>query len=321
MTDEREEDPLRPSPLVEAAIGAVLGHRNWREISDTNESLKVWSENIGELEQALRDGGYGALLDKGVVDLDIENHAHGQCHEECKDPSHDGDTLREFWTTTEGFGWGTKTTDSETIKVTLLRQLTPEKAEALRDQFDKLTHALSQKLRAAHIQLECGDDSYGDLLAHVVGLGRVEYEKALADPKLLKARCDSGAFTESFAYALPHAGDFAYLTLEHYIARADELRAQYDAAFQDEAHEKIHAPAQIIIGTMALVQEGMITAAMEREQATRDAATAIQKYYREGMTRFGGTVVDGGSIANPHPVHNLFIDLTRYYVPFQLPAA
>lgn len=318
--DDAITTPPKPS-VIEAAIGAVLGRRNWGNISDRHEAHKVWGENMDELEQALRAEGYGALLDKGIVDLDIENHAHGQCHEECKDPSHNADALSKFWSTTEPFGWGTKTTDSEAIKVALLRQLTPLEADAIRSQFDKLTHALSQALRAKHIRLECGDDSYWDLMAHVVGLGRAEYEKALADPQLLKARCDSGKFTESFAYALPHASDFEYLTLEHYIGRAAELRTKYDEAFQDDDHEKIHAHCQIIIGTLALVQEGMITPAMEREKATRASAAEIEKYYQEGRQRFGGGMIDGGSIANPHGVYNLFIDLKRYYIPFHPPAA
>lgn len=317
----REEDPLRPSPLVEAAIGAVLGHRNWSRISDTDEAAKVWGENMAELERALHDGGYGALLDKGIVDLDIENHAYGQCHEECKDPSHDAAALAEFWSIIEPFGWGTKTTKYDDIKVALLRQLTPEKAMMLRAQLDKLMHALSQALRAKHIKLECGDDSYWDLMAHVVGLGRAEYESCLMNPQLMKARCDGGGFTESFAYALPHANDFEYLTLKHYADRAAQLRAQYDEAFQDDAHEPIHAHAQIVIGTMALIQEGMITSAMEGEQATRNSAAAIEKYYRDGMQRFGIAVIDGGSIANPHGVYNLFNDLKRYYIPFQSTSA
>ncbi len=166
-------------------------------------------------------------------------------------------------------------------------------------------------------ELGCGDDSYSDLLAHIVGLGHVAYSEAMLYPQRVKERCDNRKFTESFAYALPHADKFKYLTLQHYIHRATELHNQYDKAYQNEDLREIHAHAQIVIETAALVQEGMITAAVEREAATRGAADKIAKFYHDRAKQFGAVMIDGGSIANPHTVYNFFNDLKTYYVPFQ----
>lgn len=59
--------------LPEAAIGAVLGHRNWSQCSDFEEAIKVWGENVAELEKALRANGHGDELDRAVAALDAEN--------------------------------------------------------------------------------------------------------------------------------------------------------------------------------------------------------------------------------------------------------
>lgn len=363
IDDSAMDGPPEPS-LVDVAIGVVVSHRNWSECSDTNEALAVWGESAEEVEAALRARGYGEKLDRAILALDKENHAHGQCVSGCKDPSHIADNLHiawcdtkirihdlramkasaerdgfswggsdaqdlerletserictedEFWAFIEPFGWGTATTDSQAIKVALLHQLTPIKAGALRDQLDVLTGALHQRLEAERVRLECGDDSYQDLLAHVVGLGRAEYEKALADPRLLEERCDKRQYTESFSYALPYPNDFEYLTLAHYQSRATELRSVYEVLRDDEAFQKILSPTQVVLAALALVAEGKVDDALRCEKTTRDAADAISTFYRQQGQRFG-VFVDGSRAGNPHGVHNLFIDLRRYFVPFQ----
>lgn len=49
-----------------------------------------------------------------------------------------------------------------------------------------------------------GDDSYGDMLAHVVGMGKLTFDAVMADPR----RLNEIKFVENFLYALPH--DTAY---------------------------------------------------------------------------------------------------------------
>lgn len=45
-----------------------------------------------------------------------------------------------------------------------------------------------------------GDDSLGDLISHIIGLGKSEYIKTLVNPELAYKRALHCAFVESFSY-------------------------------------------------------------------------------------------------------------------------
>ena len=49
-------------------------------------------------------------------------------------------------------------------------------------------------------RIEAGDDSFRDLVNHLIGLGREAYEGALADPASVAARARARDYRESFAY-------------------------------------------------------------------------------------------------------------------------
>ncbi len=49
-------------------------------------------------------------------------------------------------------------------------------------------------------RIEAGDDSFRDLINHLIGLGREAYERALADPASVRARARARDYRESFAY-------------------------------------------------------------------------------------------------------------------------
>lgn len=50
-----------------------------------------------------------------------------------------------------------------------------------------------------------GDDSFSDLLNHIIGLGKAEYDAVMADPSLAAKRYEEDAFTESFSYCFQDA--------------------------------------------------------------------------------------------------------------------
>jgi hypothetical protein len=113
-----------------------------------------------------------------------------------------------FWSITEPFGWGTKTTDNDAIEAALMRTLSADEADRLSGVFGKLKYALD-KLLGKRTDIDVGgDDSWDDFLSHIVGLGRAEYEAVLADPMLAVERGNKGKYTESFAYCLPCAADY-----------------------------------------------------------------------------------------------------------------
>jgi len=138
--------------------------------------------------------------------------------------------ITRFWSTTEPLGWGTETTDYKVIEKRLLRELDRAQAVALRGTFHVLEGRLSKAIGPVVEGL--GDDSFSDLLAHVIGLGRGEYERVLANPQLAQARVDAYDFEESFAYALPFESSYESLKPAKYLRWARDIIEAYDAIFE-----------------------------------------------------------------------------------------
>lgn len=55
---------------------------------------------------------------------------------------------------------------------------------------------------------DLGDDSFGDLIAHIIGLGWEEYERVFENPRVMQKRGLDYDFTESFAYCLPDKSNY-----------------------------------------------------------------------------------------------------------------
>ena len=116
-----------------------------------------------------------------------------------------------FWAFVDSTGWGRRTTDYNAIKENLMSRLSPQQAKKMRGILDKKTgelrRAISQWERS-NDDLPVSDDSYSDLLAHIVGMGRREFANNLRNPELAYERATKGDYEESFSYALPYESDY-----------------------------------------------------------------------------------------------------------------
>lgn len=116
-----------------------------------------------------------------------------------------------FWAIIEGLGWGRRTTNHKAIQKDLMSRLSPQQADKMRRLLDKKTSQLARSItlwEKENETLPVGDDSYSDLLAHIVGMGRKEFEKTLRNPELAYERALKDDFKESFSYAVPDAADY-----------------------------------------------------------------------------------------------------------------
>lgn len=107
---------------------------------------------------------------------------------------------------------------------------TVEVMSEFRNSFDAKTNCLYTKLMEWENKGECwhsggnersfglGDDSFGDLIAHIVGLGQAEFEAVLAKPELAHSRARKHEFVESFSYCIPYDDDYA--PIEERLAEA-----------------------------------------------------------------------------------------------------
>lgn len=110
----------------------------------------------------------------------------------------------EFWKLTEPLGWGTKSTDYRVLGVQLLYQVGRDKLDELNQTYTVLRKRLDKAV-GKHVD-NLGDDGYNDLLAHIIGLGRMVYEHTIAHPELARQRAEEYDFTESFSYVF-HGGE------------------------------------------------------------------------------------------------------------------
>ena len=117
----------------------------------------------------------------------------------------------QFWTAVDQARWG-QDYGYDRIKDFFLERFSQEETEAFRETFNDLKRALGDELsqwaKDEDKSFNLGDDSWGDLLAHIIGLGKREYEATMRDPSRALNRERRGDYKESFVYSIPYPGDY-----------------------------------------------------------------------------------------------------------------
>lgn len=125
----------------------------------------------------------------------------------------------KFWDFVRRCEWP-KDHDYERIKMKMLRTLTKQEVESYKDALGKFRNKLSTKL--TDVVSGVGDDSYSDLLAHIVGSGKELYDAVMDDPSIAQKIIDNYDYRESFLYAFPYEDDWKMLDKKPHIERAQE---------------------------------------------------------------------------------------------------
>ena len=150
-------------------------------------------------------------------------------------------TVEVFWAEVAHFGWGTKTTDCDAIKRDILERWDDEFTEGFREHCDAFEHALYEKVeryeRANDVSCECGDDGFGDLLSHMVGLGKEYFEACMADPSIVVERGQRSDYVEKFSYGIPYTAEAPEETLEEAMAQARARAERCRHPDEEEATE------------------------------------------------------------------------------------
>lgn len=128
----------------------------------------------------------------------------------------------EFWSIVDQVDWVTLSKgpkDCEIGKERMLRLLPSlEKLEEFREHYDRKSSDLYVHLGTWENDVEfgdqsrefgLGDDSFDDLIAHIIGLGQDEYAAVLLQPELALQRTRKRQYVESFAYCIPGPTDYA----------------------------------------------------------------------------------------------------------------
>lgn len=125
----------------------------------------------------------------------------------------------KFWDFVRRCDW-LKDYDFERIKMKMLRTLTKQEVESYRDVFGEFRNKLSVKLD--NVVSGVSDDSYSDLLAHVVGSGKELYDAVMDDPSIAQKIIDNYDYRENFSYSFPYDDDWNMLDKKPHIERAQE---------------------------------------------------------------------------------------------------
>lgn len=231
--------------------------------------------------------------------------------------------IDQFWDLIEPFDWGTKTTKYEEIEKALLHKLTPAQAGEVREIFNTLRIKLHCTIGVRGcIQTGWNEDRCYDLCAHIIGLGRIEYNAVLADPSLGVKRGQSGDYVESFSYALPYEDAFVKIDINYYVERAEEIAVYYQALAEiDEDtfpwRPKVLPELHLICATMqAFAEHKDIGKLLTQGTVLVESVKLIADYVqRLNLERFAKDLSLFGLLeftSNPHHVSNFVHDLERY---------
>jgi hypothetical protein len=111
----------------------------------------------------------------------------------------------KFWELVEMAHWPC---DYNKMKIKYLKAMDRDECKRFRHTFSK-AYCLLDSVATKLEDLPCGDDSYGDLLHHIIGLGRELFYDYCNDPSMIKALADSYGYKESYSYCIPYDSDYS----------------------------------------------------------------------------------------------------------------
>ena len=146
-----------------------------------------------------------------------------------------------------------------------MRAHSQQEAEEFRETFMEKRSAL---VRASGEQMCC--DSLDDTLAHIIGLGKTEYERNLEEPRLILERERKGNYVESFSYCIPFPDYYGKLTDEgfaHLIEETQRLVDELESTEEDDIPPKEYRRYPQIIEVANLLIEKKWQEAIEAYHA------------------------------------------------------
>lgn len=187
----------------------------------------------------------------------------------------DDSKLDRFWNLVEQIGWGTDTTEYYSAMCGLLHCLSDEQAREVNDIFSFLKNLLYRTLDDHEKELlssgmagyECSDDSFSDLICHIIGLGKNEFEKCMKNPISAIERARSRNFKESFSYCFPYTrqdhSDFNLLKPEQYIRRAKKYIEDDKDIFEKAIIEKEAKAYDVFLSVLTRISKRQFESALE----------------------------------------------------------
>ena len=131
----------------------------------------------------------------------------------------------KFWKIVSEVNWGSDF-DYTRIKLELMKTLTPKAQDEYAKIYYNMHFILNSKIHSFcdenRIKMQVGDDSLNDLVAHIIGLGKAEFDKVMDYPGLALNRGQKKKYEECFSYSVPFREDRESASKDKYILKAKE---------------------------------------------------------------------------------------------------
>jgi len=143
-------------------------------------------------------------------------------------------------------------------------------------QFSRLDEAIRSWEERRGNYLPVGDDGYGDLISHIIGLGKDEVERTINCPILAWERCQNrygtvDSYVECFSYCIPDEEDFEAIEVKLDKARDGLnywIERMSDDPTDDLAEREVERRCKLV---------GQLRAQMQKHTGAEDLSTRFQK--------------------------------------------
>jgi len=148
-------------------------------------------------------------------------------------------SLDRFWEIVEGINWGKDHDKMDLGKMKRHLMTTFPKAEVLglQERHSEMRGLLAQTLRSwekeTGEEIDAFGDSWDDLVDHIVGCGKEEFDATVKDPSRAARRYDDHEYQESFTYCLPWKEDYEKLEIGYYKDWAKRVHDQWKKEIVD----------------------------------------------------------------------------------------
>jgi hypothetical protein len=223
----------------------------------------------------------------------------------------------DFWKLVQSIGWK-RNKNYRQIKKRLMRKYSPQEANAISFMMDTLRGRLGKAIREwegdTGKSLDAYGDSYDDLVHHIIGLGKREYDASVRNPQRVLDRYNKGEYYESFAYAIPSAYDYKNLELGRYIVWAQHDMEPLEDALLNERYQRVHGIIRKVLDALELMSDGKYREFLK----TKDEVSVLIKQIADEHNRISQEArrrnenVDLPDLSNPWGVLNLYTDIEDY---------
>ena len=206
----------------------------------------------------------------------------------------------KMWNLIGALGWVESNHNYEAIENLLLQQ-DDDTIHSFRDFVNERLGDLYERVDnyEAETDNRCGnyggDDSYGDMLSHVVGMGKLAFDTIMADP----TRLDEIKFVENFNYAIPHDTEYAREehTLGFHQTQAAECMKHLERiTLENNPHEVDQDVILDLTARMIHLTQGNLVDACEGFIKEGSKGEAYRRFYQwdanDKMAMFSNTLYD-----------------------------